>query len=394
MATIDELHGQSVNQDTGWLQRKLIDVLRTGAEAISPQANGPGAAAVAGIRSLLPGRGTFDQEFERYNRAAAPSPIYSDDSKFGSIVKDPAKPWDQTQGGAERSQQMALQMALIGALKQIPKPHGTVPVKEGNTRLYHQTYPEKFGAITKEGLSIDAARGIEGPKRIYASETPFYGDPRDMHTIEFQVPKTDFDSPFTAGARRNKVPTEDFIAAHEPWHARARYWMDSEPEHVQRVLSDIDNPKYMESIGREAPLHAKAAEYIKALFAGEVEGLPKLDPTKKISDQLAALSSPEAAAAKVLREPVTVTAPPLPPKAETLGGVVFSYHNDARKAITAALNKMGVKQKNYQSKASMRGFDARDKDPTPRFQLDLTKEQWKQLNEILKDSHGVEIYND
>ena len=116
MATIDELHAQSVAVDIGGLKQALIKALRAGAEFVSPPADGPGAAAVAGIRSLLPGRGNFSQEFDRYNRAAAPSPLYSGPEKFGSVVKAPGQV-GQSEGEKAQAQAMAMQTALIAALK-------------------------------------------------------------------------------------------------------------------------------------------------------------------------------------------------------------------------------------------------------------------------------------
>ena len=121
MATIDELHAQSVSGDIDMLKKALIKALRTGAEFISPPADGPGAAAVAGIRSMLPGRGNFSQEFDRYNRAASPSPLLSGPEKFGSVVYSPDDPtkgaMDPESGGAQRAQAMALQSAMVAALK-------------------------------------------------------------------------------------------------------------------------------------------------------------------------------------------------------------------------------------------------------------------------------------
>ena len=122
MATIDELHAQSVGGDIDGLKRALIKALRTGTEFVSPPADGPGAAAVAGIRSLLPGRGSFSQEFDRYNRAAAPSPLYSGPEKFGSIVKEPGA-LGQSQGESAQAQAMAMQTALIAAIRQAAFKH-------------------------------------------------------------------------------------------------------------------------------------------------------------------------------------------------------------------------------------------------------------------------------
>src|SRR6266576_3969474 len=71
----------------------------------------------------------------------------------------------------------------------LPLPPGTAPIPPGNVRLYHQTSEENLAAIERNGLSLANARGIEGPKAIYADEKGFYGDPKDKPTIEFSVPK-------------------------------------------------------------------------------------------------------------------------------------------------------------------------------------------------------------
>jgi hypothetical protein len=114
----------------------------------------------------------------------------------------------------------------------LPPPPGTAPVKDGWVRLYHQTDREKIESIKREGLSYDYAAGIEGPKAIWASRTPFYGDAKDIPTVEFQVEESAFVPP--SFVTRN-VPPEDIIAIHEPWHQHARYMLKTiGPE---RVLS-------------------------------------------------------------------------------------------------------------------------------------------------------------
>jgi hypothetical protein len=267
----------------------------------------------------------------------------------------------------ERDKAMALQTAMIAALKQ-----GAWGDKE-------------LGAMQKADRSARKRLPVE--VRV---EAPEPGMAHGVHR-------------FQAYSKGEPVGMADIerIAYPPEWQKVPRSTYTDVDPYAQRqgVASQIYD-KAEEVFGEPMRPSRNLTGEGKAFWAGREIEKYGLEHQRKVAELIesppaaANLPSPEAAAAKVLREPVAVTAPPLPPKSETLGGVVFSYHNDARKAITAALNKMGVKQKNYQSKASMRGFDARDKDPTPRFQLDLTKEQWKQLNEILKDSHGVEIYND
>ena len=118
--------------------------------------------------------------------------------------------------------------------KDLPVPHGTTPLKEGHVRLYHQTDGDNLRAIEKEGLLLDKAKGIEGPKAIYAGETPFYGAVESRPTLEFQVPKDQWQQPFVL----RDVTPDDIIGAHYPWHHHARYLEDpSNSKSLERALS-------------------------------------------------------------------------------------------------------------------------------------------------------------
>ena len=117
--------------------------------------------------------------------------------------------------------------------KEIPAAPGTTPIKPGNIRLYHQTTPANLKQIEDEGgIFLKHARGIEGPKAIYADEYGFYGDPDKRPSVEFQVPGDKWRVPFVL---RDVYP-EDIIAFHYPWHARARY-IESEPDLLEEVLA-------------------------------------------------------------------------------------------------------------------------------------------------------------
>lgn len=100
-----------------------------------------------------------------------------------------------------------------------PLPHGTAPLREGHVRLYHQTDGDNLREIEKNGLLLEKAKGIEGPRAIYAGETPFYGAVDSRPTLEFQVPKDKWDAPFVL---RDVLP-DDMIGAHYPWQRHARY---------------------------------------------------------------------------------------------------------------------------------------------------------------------------
>jgi len=103
--------------------------------------------------------------------------------------------------------------------QKIPKEPGSEPIPKGTVRLYHQTEAKFLPFIAKDGLSIKHAKGIEGPKAIYASTTGFYGSPDKVPTVEFFVPIDKWDSPFVL----MDVPLENIIALHLQWHGSVRY---------------------------------------------------------------------------------------------------------------------------------------------------------------------------
>ena len=139
----------------------------------------------------------------------------------------------------------------------LPLEPGTAPVKEGYVRLYHQTTAENLKSIEKTGLDFGHAKGIEGPKGIYAGEQPFYGDARDRPTLEFQVPKADWGGYLVA----REVKPADFIAAHYPWHAHARYM-----EEDKTLLGNVLRGQH-DSLLKD-PSYGPAIEWIKKKYGG------------------------------------------------------------------------------------------------------------------------------
>jgi len=128
------------------------------------------------------------------------------------------------------------------SLKELPPAPGTQPIPKGTVRLYHQTTSaESLDNIAKEGLSIKYAKGVEGPKAIYAGETPFYGPADTKPTVEFFVAKDQWDSPFVL----EDVKPDQIIAAHYPWHKQARY-LEAEPDSMKVALDggfdDLTDP--------------------------------------------------------------------------------------------------------------------------------------------------------
>jgi len=211
------------------------------------------------------GHRDFDMfAFDRHARTLAPGhalvarQVY-DIGPRASNETDPKKLWSYpsdiyawNKGTEVKS---AFDKASGGSIKSIPDEPGSTPIKEGHVRLYHQTDGDNLRKIEKEGLLFKHAKGIEGPKAIYAGETPFYGKAEEKPTLEFQVPKEHWQSPFVL----SDVMPKDIIAAHYPWHRHARY------------LEDKDNKQALENTlsGKHDKLDGdtgKAVKYIKAKY--------------------------------------------------------------------------------------------------------------------------------
>lgn len=142
----------------------------------------------------------------------------------------------------------------IFARGDLPSAPGTAPIKPGYVRLYHQTPEENVGSIMKEGLTMARAKGVEGPRAIYASEKGFYGTPGERPTIEFQVPRDQWDDPFVL----REVTPADMIAAHLPWHGNARYLSEDDPQALANTLAGQND-----DLGGD---YAPAVAYIKRKF--------------------------------------------------------------------------------------------------------------------------------
>ncbi len=108
----------------------------------------------------------------------------------------------------------------------LPPEPGTAAIPEGHVRLYHQTTEDRLELIRQHGITLESAKGIEGPRAIYAGETGFYGAPDQVPTVEFHVPKERWNAPFVRADSvldQGRVAPENIVAIHYPWHARARY---------------------------------------------------------------------------------------------------------------------------------------------------------------------------
>lgn len=150
-----------------------------------------------------------------------------------------------------------------GEFASIPDKPGTVPIPEGHVRLYHQTGEDNVASILKEGLTYSHAKGIEGPKAIYASETGFYGKPGKVPTIEFHVPKDQWEAGTFV---THDVPPENIIAVHLPWHSQVRYLEDNPASKAQALAGEYDTL---------TGDYAKAVTYIKQKYGVAKEDQPR-----------------------------------------------------------------------------------------------------------------------
>lgn len=144
---------------------------------------------------------------------------------------------------------------LAGAIKKIPLEHGTSVLPDGMVRLYHQSTPDAIESISRDGLRLSKAKGIEGPKAIYADEKGFYGKPDDVPTVEFMVPKDQWQQPFVL----KDVPHNQIIGTHLPWHRQVRYLLDP----ANKASLDAALAGKLDKRDGDA---AKAVEYVKELM--------------------------------------------------------------------------------------------------------------------------------
>jgi hypothetical protein len=145
---------------------------------------------------------------------------------------------------------------ITEAHKLVPDKPGTVPIPDGHVRLYHQTSEENLRSIRRNGIQLSKAKGYEGPKAIYADEHGFYGEPHEVPTVEFHVPKESFSRPFV---KMDVVPPENIIAVHRPWHETARYIEDDKEIRDAVLRGEHDDLKSDQKYG-------KAIRYIKKKY--------------------------------------------------------------------------------------------------------------------------------
>lgn len=125
----------------------------------------------------------------------------------------------------------------------VPKKMGTSPIPKGMVRRFHVTGSQNIDDIKKNGITMQKARGIEGPKAIYSwpdeDGARSYAGPSGA-IVEFYDHSKNYDShPY---ARLGDVPKDQILAIHEPWHESYRYALE---ENIpSKELRDAGGPDY------------------------------------------------------------------------------------------------------------------------------------------------------
>ena len=119
----------------------------------------------------------------------------------------------------------------------VPEPgHSHIP--DGHIRLFHQTSLEHLASIKKHGIQMSHAKGIEGPRSVYADEKGFYGQPGQVPSAEFHIPRHEWHG---NGQIPRSVHPHEIVATHEPWHDKARYLIRNPVVHANLMKGKFDD---------------------------------------------------------------------------------------------------------------------------------------------------------
>lgn len=140
----------------------------------------------------------------------------------------------------------------------LPPEPGTTPIPDDHVRLYHQTDERNLGRIKREGIRLSHAKGIEGPKAIYADTKGFYGKPSETPTVEFSVHKDHWKSPFVL----RDVEPKDIIAIHKRWHSHARY-----AENDSEIKKALVAGEHDDILKNEKGNDVKGYKYVKKKYS-------------------------------------------------------------------------------------------------------------------------------
>jgi hypothetical protein len=271
----------------GWDEVRvwMNNAARVAAGAIAPPAHSPGAVAVSGIRSILPGSGSFSQELDRYNRDAAPSPLYSPTSRFGSVVTDPAQPLQASAGERERQMQMTMQMPMMGPTAYHGSPHvfdkfsmQKIGTGEGAQAYGHGLY---FSAEPKiaEGYRRQLAGRTEPDVRIKG----FSIDPADAN-LRVNLPGQTGVGHEALDALRKELVEFRIGATKDAQLDRAlmmaRVKAEEDAKYFAKWAKDAEgfgNAKGAADYTERARQAAKAAEDLQTLSVSDLEAVPWQD---------------------------------------------------------------------------------------------------------------------
>lgn len=145
----------------------------------------------------------------------------------------------------------------------VPKAPGTEPIPAGMMRRFHVTGLSNIDSIREKGLTMQAAKGIEGPRAVYSwpdlKSAEQYGANVNA-LVEFWTHPSDFDS--NPVATLNPVKPEQIVAIHEPWHRTYRY-IAEEPDALKATLAGEHD-----ALAKDDPEHhGKAIAAIKRDFS-------------------------------------------------------------------------------------------------------------------------------
>jgi len=114
----------------------------------------------------------------------------------------------------------------------------SIPIENGNIRLFHQTNKENFENIKKDGsIKIDKSTGkaMREPIAIWGHEKGFYGSPKEHYSIEYQLPENQQD----VGRIYRDVRADEIIAFHDPiLHYIKEYVLKK--RYLSNIADDLD----------------------------------------------------------------------------------------------------------------------------------------------------------
>jgi hypothetical protein len=138
---------------------------------------------------------------------------------------------------------------------EVPAEPGSTTVPADHVRLYHQTDGTNMSSIRRHGIRLSKAKGIEGPRAIYADEKGFYGKPHIVPSVEFHVHKSEYHAPFV---KRVVVEPDKIVATHKTWHDSVRY-IDAD----SKLRKDVEDGKHDRILKDKGSRESKAVRFVK-----------------------------------------------------------------------------------------------------------------------------------